>query len=78
MSTSDTNHAAGDIRVAAMTPPLAPAAPASQPGRQLRVLGALAGITGPVLLAAYFAAPALARWPSAGASPGTLIAGSGG
>lgn len=74
MSTSDTNRAAGDIRVAAMTPPLAPAAPVSQPARRLRVLGALAGITGPVLLAVYFTAPALARWPSAGVSPGTLIA----
>ena len=57
-----------------MTPPLARAAPLSQPGRRLRVLGVLAGITGPVLLAAYFAVPALVRWPQSGASPGKLIA----
>ena len=75
MSRSDTgNRGVGDIRAAAVTPPLAPAAHGNQPGRCLRVLGALAGITGPVLLAAYFAAPALVRWPDAGASPGTLIA----
>jgi hypothetical protein len=55
-----------------MTPPLAPATHISQPQRRLRILGALAGITGPVLLAAYFTAPALVRWPDAGASPGRL------
>lgn len=75
MSKSDTgNWGGGTIPVAAMTPPLAQAAHVSQPGRRLRVLGALAGITGPVLLVAYFTAPALVRWPSAGASPSKLIA----
>jgi hypothetical protein len=58
----------------AMTAPLAQAAHVSQPGRRLRVLGALAGITGPVLLVAYFTAPALVSWPYAGASPSKLIA----
>jgi hypothetical protein len=57
-----------------MTPPHAQAAHMSQPGRRSRVLGALAGMTGPVLLAVYFTAPALVRWPYAGASPGTLTA----
>jgi hypothetical protein len=75
MSRSDTDHrGANDSRVAAITPPLARAAHVSQPGRRLRVLGALAGITGPVLLAAYFTAPALARWPDAGTSAGKLTA----
>ena len=36
--------------------------------------GAAAGVVGPLLLVAYFAAPALAGWPYAGASPGTLTA----
>ena len=53
---------------------MARAAPVSQPGRRLRVLGVLAGITGPVLLAAYFAVPALVRWPQPGASARKLIA----
>lgn len=57
-----------------MTPPLAQAAHVSQPGRRLRILGALAGIIGPVLLVAYFTVPALVGWPSAGASPGKLTA----
>jgi hypothetical protein len=75
MSRSDTsNQGAADIGVAAMTPPLSPAARLSQPGRRLRVLGALAGITGPVLLAAYFITPALVGWPSAAQSPGKLTA----
>jgi hypothetical protein len=56
-----------------MTTPMAQAAHVSQPGRRLRILGALAGITGPMLLVAYFTAPALVGWPSAGASPGKLI-----
>lgn len=46
----------------------------SQLGRRLRVLGALAGITGPVLLAAYFITPALTGWPNAAESPGKLTA----
>jgi hypothetical protein len=57
-----------------MTPPLAQAAHISQPERRLRVLGAVAGITGPVLLAVFFTAPALVHWPYAGASPVKLIA----
>jgi hypothetical protein len=56
-----------------MTPPPARAAPISQPGHRLRMLGALAGLTGPVLLAAYFTVPQLVGWPSAGTSPGQLI-----
>ena len=35
---------------------------------------AAAGVAGPLLLAAYFAAPALAGWPYAGASPEVLSA----
>jgi hypothetical protein len=42
------------------------------PGR-LRVLGALAGVTGPILLVIYFAAPAVSNWPYAGAPPGRLV-----
>jgi hypothetical protein len=75
MSKSDTGGwGAGTIPAAAMTPPPAQAAHVSQPGRRLRVLGALAGIIGPVLLVAYFAVPELVGWPSAGASPGQLTA----
>jgi hypothetical protein len=75
MSISDTgNRGADNSGVAAMTPPSAKAAHVSQPGRRLRILGALAGIIGPVLLAAYFAIPALVHWPSAGTSPSKLIA----
>jgi hypothetical protein len=40
----------------------------------LQVLGALAGIAGPVLLVAYFITPAIISWPSAGESPGKLAA----
>jgi hypothetical protein len=57
-----------------MTPPLAQAADVGQPGRRLRILAALAGIAGPVLLAAYFITPALAGWAYAAESPGKLIA----
>jgi hypothetical protein len=75
MSRPDTsNRDAGAIPLAAMTPPLAQAVHISQPERRLRVLGAVAGITGPVLLAVYFTAPALVHWPYAGASPAKLIA----
>jgi len=75
MSGSGPGHRdAGGIAAATMTAPLARAAPASQPGRRLRVLGAAAGIAGPVLLAAYFTVPALVGWPYAGTSPGRLIA----
>jgi hypothetical protein len=67
MSRSGTgNRGTSDIHVAAVTAPLAPAAHVSQPGQRLRILGALAGITGPVLLAAYFSAPALVRWTDPG------------
>src|SRR5215475_5447282 len=64
----------GDNPVAVMTPPSATGADVSQPGRRMRVLGAWAGIIGPVLLAAYFSMPALFHLPSASASSGTLIA----
>lgn len=40
---------------------------------RLGVLGALAGIAGPILLVIYFAAPAVTHWPYAGASPGELV-----
>ena len=75
MSRSQTsNQGAGVVPAARMTPPLAQAADVSQPGRRLRVLASVAGIAGPVLLAAYFSLPAFVHLPSAGASPGTLIA----
>ena len=75
MSRSDSgNRRADDSPVAVMTPPLAPAGDSSQPGRRLRILGALAGIAGPVLLVAYFITPAFISWPSAGESPGKLAA----
>jgi hypothetical protein len=62
----------GNIPAAVMTPPRA--TDASQPGERPRILGALAGIIGPLLLAAYFTAPALTNWPSATESPGRLTA----
>jgi hypothetical protein len=75
MFRSDTgNRRADDVSVAVMTPAPDQAAEPSQPGRRLRVLGALAGIIGPVLLAAYFIMPALIGWPSAGESAGRLTA----
>jgi hypothetical protein len=43
------------------------------PDEKLRRLGAAAGVTGPVLLATYFAAPAVTNWPYAGASPEELV-----
>jgi hypothetical protein len=58
--------------VAVMTPPSAQAADASQPGQRLPILAALAGVVGPVLLAAYFTIPALIGWPSAAESPAKL------
>ena len=73
MSRSDTsNGGGGDIPVAVMTPPRVQSADDGQPGRRLQLLGALAGITGPVLLAAYFTVPALVGWPSAAESAGKL------
>ena len=75
MSRSDSSNRGADaIPVAVMRPPLAQAVHVSQPGRRLRLLGALAGIVGPVLLVAYFTVPALVGWPYAGTSPGKLIA----
>jgi hypothetical protein len=75
MFRSDTGHRRGDdVSIAVMTPALDQAPLASQPGRRLRILGALVGITGPVLLAAYFIVPALIGWPSAGESAGRLTA----
>jgi hypothetical protein len=75
MSTRQTgNRGADTIPVAVLTPPGAQAAALSQPGRRLRLLAVLAGIAGPVLLAAYFITPALVSWPSAGESPGKLTA----
>ena len=41
---------------------------------RLRTVGALCGIVGPLLLAVYFAAPALTNWPYAGASAKQLTA----
>lgn len=40
---------------------------------RIRAVGIAAGVLGPVLLAAYFTAPALTGWPYAGASPDELI-----
>ncbi|MGN6795531.1 MAG: hypothetical protein ACTHJW_24325 [Streptosporangiaceae bacterium] len=58
-----------------MTPSLAPAAHAGQPEQRLRMLGALAGIIGPLLLIFYFITPLLlGNWPSPGESPGKLAA----
>jgi hypothetical protein len=75
MSHSDTGgRGAGDAPVAVLTPPQAQAAESGQPGRRLRVLGALAGIIGPVLLVAYFITPLFTSWPSPGESPGKLAA----
>lgn len=75
MSRSETGNPGADpLAVAAMTPPQAQAADDSQPARRLQILGALAGITGPVLLAAYFTIPAFISWPSAGESPAKLTA----
>jgi len=75
MSRSDTgSQGAGASPVAVITPPPAQTARAGQPERRMRVLGALAGVAGPVLLAVYFTAPALAHWPYAGTSPDKLIA----
>jgi hypothetical protein len=55
-----------------MTPSLAQSADAGQPGRRLRMLGALAGIIGLVF---YFVTPVLiGNWPSPGVSPGKLAA----
>ncbi|HEX6348785.1 MAG TPA: hypothetical protein VF160_05265 [Candidatus Dormibacteraeota bacterium] len=42
--------------------------------RRLQGWSAAAGILGPLLLGAYFGAPALAAWPYAGASPDALVA----
>lgn len=50
----------------------APRTPDDASRRGLR-WGARAGIAGPVLLVIYFAVPALAHWPYAGASPQALI-----
>jgi hypothetical protein len=75
MSRSDTgNRGANPGPVALMTPASDQAADVGQLGRRLRVLGALAGITGPMLLAAYFFTPAFISWPSAAESPGKLAA----
>jgi hypothetical protein len=57
-----------------MTPSPAQPEAASEPRRRLRLLAALAGIAGPVLLAAYFTIPALISWPSATESAGKLTA----
>src|SRR5438552_8416559 len=43
-------------------------------GVMQRRLGIACGVAGPILLAIYFAAPALAKWPYAGASPDDLVA----
>jgi hypothetical protein len=46
----------------------------AQRGTPVARLGAVAGVAGPLLLAAYFGAPALAGWPFSGASPDALMA----
>lgn len=40
---------------------------------RLRLLGALAGVAGPVLLVIYFGTPAVTGWPYGGASPDKLL-----
>ena len=50
-----------------------PAAAPGLPAGRLRLLGALSGIVGPILLVIYFATPALTSWPHAGATPDELI-----
>lgn len=52
----------------------APVPVADATARRVRRWGAAAGIAGPVLLAVYFATPALVGWPYAGATPDRLIA----
>lgn len=74
MSSSDIgDRRAADSPVPVMTPQL-PQADISQPERQLRILAAVAGIIGPMLLAAYFITPVFVSWPPAGESPSKLIA----
>src|ERR1700739_3387042 len=73
MSTPETgNRNALAVPAAVMTPPSGQAAEVTQPGRQLGILAALAGVAGPVLLAAYFTIPALIGWPSATEPSGKL------
>jgi hypothetical protein len=76
MSSSDSGgyRDAASISVAIMTPPQAPAADVGRPGRRPRIGAAVAGIAGPVLLAAYFTIPALVGWPTAAESAGKLTA----
>ena len=75
MSISDTGRRGpGETPAALLTPLPSQAADVDQPGRRSRALAAVAGIVGPLLLAAYFALPALVKMPAAGASPGKLIA----
>jgi hypothetical protein len=68
------SRGAGAIPVTDMTLPRGQAPDASQPRQRLRILAALAGIVGPVLLAAYFIIPVLVGWPSATESAGKLAA----
>lgn len=75
MSGSDIGYrGAGSIPAAVMTPPLAQGEDDGQSGRRLLILGALAGIVGPMLLAAYFTIPALVGWPYAAESAAKLTA----
>jgi hypothetical protein len=75
MTTPDTGgRGASNIQDAVMAPPPGQAADGSQPGRRLRILAALAGIAGPVLLVAYFITPLFVGWPSATESAGKLAA----
>jgi len=74
MASSDTDNRGADGTAATvMTQPQDQAAHVSRPGRRVRTVGALAGIIGPLLLAAYFITPVLVGWPYAGASPEKLI-----
>lgn len=75
MITPDTgSRSAGNLTVAAITAPPAPSADGSQPGPRLRILAALAGIVGPVLLVAYFVTPLFVGWPSATEPAGKVAA----
>jgi hypothetical protein len=74
MSTPEPDSRGGKIPVAVMTPPLGQAVDGSQSARQLRMMAALAGIAGPVLLVAYFITPLFVGWPSATESAGKVAA----
>src|SRR5215475_5962382 len=74
MSPDSGGRGASPVPVAVMPPPQSESAYVSQPGRRLRLLAALAGVLGPLMVAAYFSMPALVKMPAVGAPPGKLVA----